>query len=163
MDKEKKSAGFGKTLMVALVGLCVGAGGFWFYTQSNAKPIAALFETSAKPVEEAAPALQYEPIFLDIDPFTVTLRNSMESRVVYTSMTLRIADENSKTRLMKYLPVVRSRILTELNNMDPSALSDRAELDKLRERIKVTVAAPISPEPNPQRVDEVLLTSFMVQ
>jgi flagellar FliL protein len=163
MDKEKKSAGFGKTLMVALVGLGVGAGGFWFYTQSVAKPAAALFSANAGQAEDATPALQYEPIFLEIEPFTVTLRNNMESRVVYTGMTLRVADENSKKRLVRYLPVVRSRILSELNNMNPSALNDRAEVNKLRERIKEAVAAPISPEPHPQRVDEVLLTSFMVQ
>jgi len=166
MKKEKNSAGFVKTLMIALLSLGIGAGGFWFYTNTIAKQTVGSFDSRDTPANGANardPGVPYEPIFLDIEPFTVTLRNDLESRVLYTSMTLRLNDEDSKTRLIRYLPVVRSRILIELNKMNPSQLNDPAELDGAGVRIKQAVSASIPPENTNQNVVEVLFTSFMVQ
>ena len=166
MSKEKSSSGIGKTLIVAVLSLGIGAAGFWYYnskaqasqTDGNT-PVAAVSAEQAKPVA----AVNYVPIFMDLDPFTVTLRNDYEARVLYTGMTLRVADQASKDRLVKYLPVVRSRVLAELNTINPSRLYEHEEITRAKERIKQIVRAPITPEPNGQYVDEVLFTSFVVQ
>jgi len=168
MSKENKSSSFGRTLFIALLSLGMGAGGFWFYDHNIAKATPAHSEVtdnaaaSAKLVRPQSD-VSYQPIFLDIAPFTVTLRNDMESRVLYMGMTLRIADEDSKHRLERYLPVVRSRILSELIHMNPSQLNNQEALTRTRERIKQVVSAPIAPEPNRQLVDDILFTSFVVQ
>lgn len=161
MNTEKKSAGLLKTLMIALLSLGIGAGGFWFYTNSIAHKVPSLL--SATEHTNQLSAEPYEPIFLEIEPFTVTLRNDIESRVLYTSMTLRITNDDSRERLVRYLPVVRSRILIELNKMNPSSLNSQAELDSAGARIKKAVSNPIPPELMSQDIAEVLFTSFMVQ
>ena len=159
MSKEKKSLGVGIMLLVALFSLVLGAGGVWYYT--NMTQAADVHnETSATP---SVPSVTYEPIFLDIDPFTVTLRNEYDSRVLYTAMTLRLADHDSKERLIRYLPVIRSRILSELTTLNPARLNDREEIAGVGERIRQIVRNPISPEQQEQNVTEVLLTSFVVQ
>lgn len=167
MSNEKKSSGIAKTLICCLVSLGAGAAGFWFYDNSKANASQADGSSPAvtKSAEKSRPTAAeiYEPIFLDIDPFTVTLRNDYDSRVLYTGMTLRVADKESKDRLVKYLPVVRSRILSELNTINPSRLNDQEEITRAKERIKQIVRAPITPERNGQYVDEVLFTSFVVQ
>ena len=164
MSNEKKSSGIAKTLICCLVSLGAGAAGFWFYDNSKANASQADGSSPAvtKSAEKSRPTAAeiYEPIFLDIDPFTVTLRNDYDSRVLYTGMTLRVADKESKDRLVKYLPVVRSRILSELNTINPSRLNDQEEITRAKERIKQIVRAPITPERNGQYVDEVLFTSF---
>jgi len=166
MSKEKKSSGFGKTLVVAVLCLGLGGGGAWYYNNSIAKSVEsadAVALQAPTELKRATPQVQYEPIFLDIEPFTVTLRNDFDSRVLYTGMTLRVDDEDSRKRLVRYLPVIRSRILSELNSMNPTRLNDEEEIARARERIKKVVSAPISPEPYPQYVSDVLFTSFVVQ
>lgn len=170
MSKDKKSSGFGKTLLVAMIGLGLGAGGLWYYASStgglpglgaaaNAKPAESKQVAAETPVQD----VDYEPIFLELDPITVTLRNGYESRVLYTGVTLRVGDKESQERLVRYMPVIRSRVLSELNALPADKVSDPQEMDNARDRIRRIAAAPISPERRGQQITDVLFTSYVVQ
>lgn len=165
MTKKKKSSGLLKSLLISAMSFGIGATVFWVWTTSQAKKASGPEVATIAPVAGVLARQQVwaDPIFLDIAPFTVTLRNDHESRVVYAGMTLHISDEASKKRLERYLPVVRSRILFVLNGMDPERLNDNETLVTVQNRIKASLCEPIAPEQLEQHVDNVLFTAFVVQ
>lgn len=164
MSKNNNFSGVGKLLLFVMLILGMGAVGLWFYDANLKQTLAKLGNANTTAVTAAQAASDpYEPIFLELAPFTVTLHNEIKSRVLYAGITLRLADEDSKTRLIRYLPVVRSRILHQLSHMDPTRLNDPKERDQMRLRITDAVSAPITPELHRQSVDETLFTTFVVQ
>ncbi|HBN60182.1 MAG TPA: flagellar basal body-associated protein FliL, partial [Halomonas sp.] len=52
------------------------------------------------------------PVFTRIEPFTVNLADDRYgSRLLYTGITLRVGNEQSKTIIEEHMPQVRSRLL----------------------------------------------------
>ncbi|WP_313371677.1 flagellar basal body-associated protein FliL [Achromobacter animicus] len=112
---------------------------------------------SATPI--AVPA----PIFVPIEAFTVTLQNADTERIMHVGLTLRVSDEQTRTRLEKYMPEVRSRILMVLSSQSPTAVQTRQGKTDMITAIKQAVNRPFSPLPDGQYVTDVLFTAFVVQ
>lgn len=112
---------------------------------------------SATPI--AVPA----PIFVPIEAFTVTLQNADTERIMHVGLTLRVSDEQTRTRLEKYMPEVRSRILMVLSSQSPTAVQTQQGKNDMVAAIKQAVNRPFSPLPDGQYVTDVLFTAFVVQ
>jgi flagellar FliL protein len=112
---------------------------------------------SATPI--AVPA----PIFVPIEAFTVTLQNAETERIMHVGLTLRVSDEQTRTRLEKYMPEVRSRILMVLSSQSPTAVQTQQGKTDMVTAIKQAVNRPFSPLPDGQYVTDVLFTAFVVQ
>ncbi len=98
------------------------------------------------PNAQAVPA----PIFIPITPFTVTLQSADRERIVHIAMTLRVADEQSRQRIEKYMPEVRSRVLMLLSAQTPESVQTPQGKVDLANALMKAVNRPFSPLPDGQ-------------
>jgi len=103
------------------------------------------------------------PIFIDLEPFTVTLQNRDNERIVHVGLTLRVANEQSRERIQRYMPEVRSRVLMVLSAQNPDTVHTAEGKVNLASAIAHEVNRPFSPLPDGQYVTDVLFTAFVVQ
>lgn len=186
----KKSGGIGVLrlllgLLVLLIVAGASAGATWFITQRMQQPPAgaavqlgvgqvpggqpgqpgqgpqATPTTFVAP--PAGPIAVPAPIFVPIEAFTVTLQNADTERIMHVGLTLRVSDEQTRTRLEKYMPEVRSRILMVLSSQSPTGVQTQQGKTDMANAIKVAVNRPFSPLPDGQYVTDVLFTAFVVQ
>lgn len=126
-----------------------------------------VFDQRDASVREAAPAAQAEPrapIFLSIDPFTVNLADDeYGSRLLYTGITLKLDDAQTKEVLQEYMPQVRSRLLTLFAGKEARQLTAPGDKQRLAEEVLAALEAPMEPDQPPPAVDDVLFTEFIVQ
>lgn len=111
----------------------------------------------------AGPIAVPAPIFVPIEAFTVTLQNADTERIMHVGLTLRVSDEQTRTRLEKYMPEVRSRILMVLSSQSPTGVQTQQGKTDMAAAIKQAVNRPFSPLPDGQYVTDVLFTAFVVQ
>lgn len=111
----------------------------------------------------AGPIAVPAPIFVPIEAFTVTLQNADTERIMHVGLTLRVSDEQTRTRLEKYMPEVRSRILMVLSSQSPTGVQTQQGKTEMANAIKQAVNRPFSPLPDGQYVTDVLFTAFVVQ
>ncbi|APX74131.1 flagellar basal body-associated FliL family protein [Achromobacter insolitus] len=111
----------------------------------------------------AGPVAVPAPIFVPIEPFTVTLQNPDTERIMHVGLTLRVSDEQTRTRLEKYMPEVRSRILMVLSSQSPTGVQTQQGKTEMAAAIKQAVNRPFAPLPDGQYVTDVLYTAFVVQ
>ncbi|CAB3744009.1 hypothetical protein LMG3458_06210 [Achromobacter deleyi] len=111
----------------------------------------------------ATPAAVPAPIFVPIEAFTVTLQNADTERIMHVGLTLRVSDEQTRVRLEKYMPEVRSRILMVLSSQSPTGVQTQQGKTDMANAIKQAVNRPFSPMPDGQYVTDVLFTAFVVQ
>ena len=109
------------------------------------------------------PAAVPAPIFVPIEAFTVTLQNADTERIMHVGLTLRVSDEQTRVRLEKYMPEVRSRILMVLSSQSPTSVQTQQGKTDMANAIKQAVNRPFSPIPDGQYVTDVLFTAFVVQ
>ena len=140
----------GSVLVVAL-----GAGGFVLGSVlSNRQPAVA-----AAP---AAPVIP-PPIFVPLDAFTVNLKGEDGERFLHTGLSLKVADADTQGRMAQYLPEARSRILLLLSARQPADLATVEGKRKLADDIRSAINQPFAAGLPPQKVLDVLFTSFVVQ
>lgn len=103
------------------------------------------------------------PIFVALEPFTVTVQDPDSERILHVGITLRVADQQSRDRIEKFMPEVRSRIVMLLSSLRPSDLQGSQGKVDLARAITASVNKPFSPLPDGQYVTDVLFTAFVVQ
>ncbi|MFP1721803.1 flagellar basal body-associated protein FliL [Lonsdalea quercina] len=159
MAEEKSQSGRKRSVLlillivIALVATCAAGTGWWFFYHKNAEPTVA---------KEVPPP---EPVFMPLDTFTVNLVNpdNNPDRVLYVGFTLRLPDEETKSRFTRYLPEVRSRLLLLLSRQDSAALANEQGKQKLIDEIKQVLSPPlVQGQPN-QVVTDVLFTAFILR
>ncbi|OZI75603.1 MULTISPECIES: flagellar basal body-associated FliL family protein [Bordetella] len=111
----------------------------------------------------AAPAAVPAPIFIPLEAFTVTLQSADSERILHVGITLRAGDEQTRTRIEKYMPEVRSRILMVLSAQSPAAAQSLQGKADMARAIVAAVNRPFSPLPDGQYVSDALFTAFVVQ
>jgi|SRR5690606_21331049 Flagellar basal body-associated protein len=175
-----RTGGSGRFLkpLVALLALIIVAGASvaatWLIatrTQQGqvagpASPASAVSQ-GAMPVTYTAPPSTPpavpSPIFVALEPFTVTVQDPDSERVLHVGITLRVADQQSRDRIEKFMPEVRSRIVMLLSSLRPSDLQGSQGKVDLARAITASVNKPFSPLPDGQYVTDVLFTAFVVQ
>lgn len=136
----------------------------WYYMGKMMPVQPTQGQQVAQPVAAPhVPMVSSSPIFLELDPFTVTLNRNGFSRVLYVGFTLRFEDQASMERVTKYLPEARSRILIELSSLNPETIHDKATPDQIKEAVKRVLLPAFYPEVYTQHITDVLFTNFVVQ
>lgn len=142
-----------KKLFVILGALVIllGGGGAaaWYFTQGGDSPKEAHAEP-AKP-----------PVFLPLETFTVNLADG--EQYLQTDLTLQVVDQAQVDAIKLHMPRVRSRLLTLLSSKHAEELATAADKAKLAQEIKAQINQPFAAKGQPQQVDDVLFTSFVIQ
>lgn len=124
-------------------------------------------ESSTNPVPAAVarptPQSDLKPIFVDFEPFTVTLTQDGRSRILYVGITLQVSNKDSQTLLHEYQPVVRDRILNTLSMQDPIYVQSPEGRQALIRQLESTLKNPYPPANHGPDIDQVLFTTFVVQ
>lgn len=111
----------------------------------------------------ATPAAVPAPIFIPLEAFTVTLQGPDSERILHIGITLRAGDEQTRARIEKYMPEVRSRILMVLSSQSPAAAQTPQGKADMARAIVTAVNQPFSPLPDGQYISDALFTAFVVQ
>lgn len=145
-------------LVLILVVLIAGGGAayyYYFHLGSKTAPEAQA-QAPAPPVVEA-------PIFLALDPFTVTIRGERNTQILYTEITLRLNDLESHGTLVQYMPEVRNRVLAELSQYTAPELQAAEGRNGLASRLKELLSQPFHPHVPAPGISNVLFTAFVIQ
>ena len=161
-------------LMALVIVAASSIAGTWFvmhrqYTESAAPVRLGVGKAGAEPAQAvfvatpAEPAPVPAPIFIPLEAFTVTLQSADSERILHVGITLRAADEQTRMRVEKYMPEVRSRILMVLSAQPPEAAQSMQGKTDMARAIVAAVNRPFSPLPDGQFVSDALFTAFVVQ
>ena len=104
------------------------------------------------------------PVFTHIEPFTVNLADDRYgSRLLYTGITLRVGNEQSKAIIEEHMPQVRSRLLILLSGKQANELTSTEGKEELAQAIISRLNVPLTENQPPLDLREVLFTEFIVQ
>lgn len=143
----------------------------YLITARNTVPLATSAASAASPASTApgaaapgpaAPPAPSPPLFMKLEPFTVTIANDYTERLMHVGVTLNLSGAAAQQRLTEYLPVVRSRILLLLSDQDPDTINTAAAKKDIERAIRNLANAALDAQSG-QRVNEVLFTDFVVQ
>lgn len=144
------------TLLLVLILIIAGGSAAYYYFNTNQLTFDQAQATPAQPVYEA-------PIFMALEPFTVTIQGNRNSRILYTEITLRLNEMDSHSRIAQYMPEVRNRILSELALQSSDELQTAEGRTALIQRLKEIISEPYYPHPNGPNISSVLFTAFVIQ
>lgn len=137
-------------IIVGLVLLLAGGGAAaWFMTQGKS-------DTDAAEAEPPKP-----PVFLPLDTFTVNLQGG--EQYLQTDITLQVVDTAQSDEIKLQMPRVRSRLLALLSSKHADELVTAEDKKKLAQDIKAQIALPFHPKSKPEKVEDVLFTTFVIQ
>lgn len=104
------------------------------------------------------------PVYVPLDTFTVSLKPGSEEydRVLYIGLTLRVGNEEDKSRIEKYLPEVRSRLLMLFSGRSAEELSVNEGKSQLIQDIKQILSTPLD-EKSGVTVTDVLFNAFILR
>ena len=137
-------------IIVGLVLLLAGGGAAaWFMTQGN----------SGDGTAEAEPPKP--PVFMPLDTFTVNLQGG--EQYLQTDITLQVVDAAQSEEIKLQMPRVRSRLLALLSSKHADELVSADDKKKLAQEIKAQIALPFHPKGKPEKIEDVLFTSFVIQ
>ncbi|WP_445001159.1 flagellar basal body-associated protein FliL [Halomonas mongoliensis] len=143
-------------LMAILVVVSVSAAGAALYmVMGQGEPHAA--QTQSVPERRA-------PIFVKIDPFTVNLADDVYgSRLLYTGISLKVGDHETRDILQEHMPQVRSRLLMLFSGQQASELTQPGGKAQLAEKVSATLHEPMTEHQPDLIIEDVLFTEFIVQ
>lgn len=118
-------------------------------------------EEAAADVELAeAPA----PIFVKIGPLTVNLESeAYGQRLLYTTLSLRVRDEDTREFLLTHMPEVHSRMLLLLSAQQAEELATSAGKQALAQKVLALFEQPFTEPQPPLNIDAVLFSDFILQ
>ena len=142
-----------KKRLFIIIGVVVllagGGGGAWFMTQAKHAP----GEAKAEPPKP--------PIFMPLETFTVNLQGGVN--YLQTDITLQVSEPAQLEEIKLHMPRVRSRLLALLSSKNAEDLATAENKKNLAKEIMAQVAQPFYPKGKPQKIDDVLFTSFVIQ
>lgn len=135
----------------ALVAVLAGGGaGAWFFMGKGGDDAKHVKEEPAKP-----------PVYLPLETFTVNLTDS--EQFLQIDLTLQLDDPEQVEAIKLHMPRVRSRMLTLLASQQAENLLAPEGKQKLAKEIVAQLNQPFDPKGKPQKVLDVLFTSFVIQ
>jgi flagellar FliL protein len=143
-------------LMAILVVVSVSAAGAALYmVMGQSEPRSA--QAQAAPERRA-------PIFVKIDPFTVNLADDVYgSRLLYTGISLKVGDHETRDILQEHMPQVRSRLLLLFSGQQASELTQPGGKVQLADKVIATLHEPMTEHQPDLIIEDVLFTEFIVQ
>lgn len=158
-EEEEKKVGGGNTLkiIIAAVVLIIIAAAVYLLVFKEDPDAEA--EGIVEEVVIAPP-----PIFVKVGPMTVNLVNErLGPQLLYTSLTLKVANSATEEILNVHMPEVHSRILLLLSSKKASELTTPEGKTILAEQVLATLNIPLTEPQTDFGIDSVLFTDFIVQ
>lgn len=142
-----------------------GASLFSFIPQSKAIDTEPSDTVTPELPKESAPALPPEkPIFVRLEPFTVTIsEGGSRSRILHVAITLRVADEKSSALIGEYMPMVRDQVLQILSAQHPQYIQTPEGREQLVASLKHAMSQPYDAKSSGPDITHVLFTAFVIQ
>jgi flagellar FliL protein len=141
-------------LVAVLLALAAGGGAAWYFLGN-------------KPSGDAEAQAKHEPpkppVFLQMEQFTVNLQPEVGEQYLQIAFTLQVANQEQVELIKLYMPLVRSRLLMLLSSKKASELSTPDGKKKLQDEIIAAIKQPFAPNMEPQGVNGVFFTSFVIQ
>lgn len=169
MSNKKKTTttgkGKGRTLFILVILLiALAACAIAAYSLYEMKNMQARMMNDHPATETPAAPAAIIPVYVPLDTFTVSLKPNDEEydRVLYIGLTLRVGKEEDKTRIEKYLPEVRSRLLMLFSGRSAEELSHQEGKAQLIQDIKQTLGKPLDGKPGVV-VTDVLFNAFILR
>ncbi|ACR32642.1 flagellar basal body-associated protein FliL [Burkholderia glumae] len=103
------------------------------------------------------------PVYFPMDPMTVNLQSDDEMHYVRIGITLKLTDPSAQDYLTQHMPEIRSRILMALSNKHPQDLATSDDKRQLVAQLRALIERPTQPGNRSARVDQVLITDFVLQ
>lgn len=151
-------------MLVVLLIVAASIGATLYYTtQAGTQSVSVPGAGIASAGEVVSKLSAAPPIFVALDPFTVTLRNDRTSRILHVAITLRVTDDASRQVLNDYMPEVRDRVLSRLSEQHPIQVQTTEGRARLVRDLGNTLEAPYTPQPQGPNIQNVLFTAFVVQ
>ena len=131
-----------KTLLIVLAALLLlgggGAGAWWFL--AGGKPGA----------EAGAPRKsQRKPVFVNLDPFTVNLRDERGERFAQIGITFEVEDASVEVSIKDRLPAVRNNILLLISAKNIESLLTAEGKQQLANEVRAATGAALGVAPLP--------------
>lgn len=135
-------------VLVAL--LSAGGAAAWFFMGPSSGTTEQGEETPTKP-----------PVYLALETFTVNLHGG--EQFMQVDLTVQVAEQADVDAIKLHMPRVRSRLLTLLASKNAEELLGPEGKDKLAGEILAEINKPFEPKGKPQKIIDVLFTSFVIQ
>lgn len=176
--KPSKVKRFLRAVLLILILVAASVGATLYYTwpagsalfgflppQDTAEEPAPAEQAVAEKVAPEPPAAPLEkPLFLKLDPFTVTLNDGgNRSRIMHVAITLQITNEASGTLLYEYMPVVRDRVLKILSEQHPAHVQTPEGREQLVDSLTNALRASYDQSLTKPQISNVLFTAFVIQ
>ena len=118
-------------------------------------------EQSADGEKKAAPKKM--PVFVDLETFTVNLREDDDERFMQVKLVAEVKDAPSGELLKTLMPSVRNEILLLLGSKKPSEVSTRDGKEKLAQEIVASANKILEGTPAAKSVEGVNFTHLIIQ
>lgn len=143
-----------KLIMMAAIALVVGGGGAgaWFFM--HGKPEAAAEHKTVK----AEP-----PEYVPIESFTVNLQPENGDQYLQIAFTLQVQNQKEGELIKANMAKVRSRVLLLLSGKKASEITTVEGKRQLATEIIAALKQPFVDKGEPQQVNDVLYTAFIIQ
>lgn len=150
----KKRKGKKKLVLVLVVFLLLagGGGGLAFYLLGG-KDHSAAGETPKRKM----------PVFVDLDTFTVNLKDSDGGRFLQARLVVEVADAAGGETIKALMPEVRNHILLLLGSKEPAQLATREAKEALAKEIVDAANTPLAGTPSAGAVLGVNFTHIIIQ
>ena len=135
----------------ALVVLGAGGGAAWYFMHGKA-------DASAHKVVKAEP-----PEYVPIESFTVNLQTENGEQFLQIAFTLQVQNQKESELIKANMAKVRSRMLLLLSGKKASEISTVDGKRLLAAEIVASLKQPFVEKGEPQQVNDVLYTAFIIQ
>jgi flagellar FliL protein len=154
--KEPKK-GRSKLLLIVAVGAALAAvgGGAAAYLLIGKKDAAHVAEQKAQPKKT--------PVFVDLESFTVNLRDDDQDRFMQVKLVAEVKDAAAGEALKTMMPAVRSEVLLLLGSKKAADLATREGKEKLAREIVAAANKVLERTPAEKGVEAVNFTHLIVQ
>ena len=147
--------GKGKLIVIAVAAvLLLGGGGAGAYVMLAGKKDAA---------HDGKGVARKTPVFVDLETFTVNLRDAESERFLQVKLVAEVKDPASGEMLKTMMPAVRNEILLLLSSKQAGEVASREGKEKLAKEIVLAANKPLEGTPNARSVEGVNFTHLIVQ
>lgn len=175
--KPSKFKRFLRIVLLVLIIIAASVGATLYYTwPAGASLLSFIPQSSTTDTEpsdivtpaapkEPAPVLPPEkPIFVRLEPFTVTIsEGGSRSRILHVAITLRVADDKSSALIGEYMPMVRDQVLQILSAQHPQYIQTPEGREQLVASLKHALSQPYDAKSSGPDITHVLFTAFVIQ
>lgn len=176
--KPSKLKRFIRILLLVLIIIAASVGATLYYTWPAGASLFSFIPTApttepviseavvveSAPAPAPAPVVSEKPIFVRLEPFTVTIsEGGSRSRILYVAITLRVANDRATQQIEEYMPMVRDRALKILSEQHPQYIQTPEGREQLVATLNHSLSQPFDAKSPGPDITHVLFTAFVIQ